>query len=111
MRGEEDAAQLQRRLEELAARAFRTGRPCYTGFLSPAEAEWAFAASRRQKVNVSFEGGYEDAERRIACFWDDEEPYDYPFTAPATTPSTMYRCRKMKQMTLGKMASTIAARA
>lgn len=81
MRGEDDALQVQRRLEELAIRAFRTGRPCYTGFLSPAEAEWAFAASRRQKVNVSFEGGYEEAERRIACFWDEEEPYDYPFTA------------------------------
>ena len=59
MRGEEDAAQVQRRLDELAARAFRTGRPCYTGFLSPAEAEWAYASSRRQRVNVSFDGGFE----------------------------------------------------
>ena len=79
MRGEEDAVQLQHRLDELAARASRTGRPCYTGFLSPAEAEWAFASSRSQRVNVTFEGGYEDAERRMACFWDDEEPYAFPF--------------------------------
>lgn len=79
MRGEEDAVQLQHRLDELAARASRTGRPCYTGFLSPAEAEWAFASSRRQRVNVTFEGGYEDAERRMACFWDAEEPYAFPF--------------------------------
>ncbi|MBQ7867237.1 MAG: RNA-binding protein [Clostridia bacterium] len=66
-------------MDELAARASRTGRPCYTGFLSPAEAEWAFASSRRQRVNVTFEGGYEDAERRMACFWDAEEPYAFPF--------------------------------
>ena len=79
MRGEEDAVQLQHRLDELATRASRTGRPCYTGFLSPAEAEWAFASSRRQRVNVTFEGGYEDAERLMACFWDDEEPYAFPF--------------------------------
>lgn len=79
MRGEEDAVQLQHRLDELAARSSRTGRPCYTGFLSPAEAEWAFASSRRQRVNVTFEGGYEDAERRMACFWDAEEPYAFPF--------------------------------
>ena len=79
MRGEEDVVQLQHRLDELATRASRTGRPCYTGFLSPAEAEWAFASSRRQRVNVTFEGGYEDAERRMACFWDDEEPYAFPF--------------------------------
>lgn len=79
MRGEEDSAQLQRRLDELAARTFRTGKACYTGFLSPAEAQWAYASSRRQRVNVAFEGGYEDAERRIACFWDEEEPQEYPF--------------------------------
>lgn len=81
MRGEEDSAQVQHRLDELAARTSRTGRPCYTGFLSPAEAQWAYASSRRQRVNVSFEGGFEDAERRIACFWEDEEPDDYPLTA------------------------------
>ena len=81
MRGEEDAAQVQRRLDELATRAFRTGRPCFTGFLSPAEAEWAYASSCRQRVNVSFDGGFEDAERRIACFWDDEAPEEYPLEA------------------------------
>ncbi len=79
MRGEDE--QLQRRLDELAMRCARTGRACFTGFLSPAEMEWAYASSRRQRVNVSFQGGYEDAERRIACFWEEEEPEDYPFCA------------------------------
>ena len=63
MRSEEE--QLQHRLDELAGRTARTGLRCWTGFLSPAEAEWAFASSRRLRVNVTFEGGYEDAERRI----------------------------------------------
>ena len=83
MRSEEE--QLQHRLDELAARTARTGLLCWTGFLSPAEAEWAFAASRRQRVNVAFEGGYEDAERRIACFWDDEEPEAFPLQAVELT--------------------------
>jgi len=83
MRSEDEA--LQKRMDELAARTSRTGLSCYTGFLSPAEAEWAFASSRRQRVNVSFEGGYGDAERRIACFWDDEEPPEYPLQAVELT--------------------------
>ncbi len=83
MRGEDE--QLKRRLDELAARAARTGQPCFTDFLSPAEMEWAYASSRRQRVNVSFQGGYGDAERRIGCFWEDEGPQAYPFSALALT--------------------------
>ena len=73
--------QLQRRLEELAARTARTGLPCYTGFLSPAEAVWAETFARRQRVNVTLEGGFEDAERRIACFWEEEAPESFPLEA------------------------------
>ena len=40
MRGEEDQAQVMRRLDELAARTARTGLSCFTAFLSPAEALW-----------------------------------------------------------------------
>ena len=79
MRGEDE--QLMRRLDELAARAARTGIPCYTPFLSPAEAQWAQASANRQRVNLSLQGGYEDAERCIACFWDDEAPDDFPLAA------------------------------
>ena len=81
MRGEEDQAQVMRRLDELAARAARTGINCYTAFLSPAEALWAEASANRQRVHVTLQGGYEDAERCIACFWDEDEPEDFPLAA------------------------------
>lgn len=69
---------LARRLEELARRADRTGIPSFTGFLSPPEAEMALAAGRKAGVETTLEGGYPDAERRMArfqapgCF---EEPF------------------------------------
>ena len=81
MRGEDDQAQVMRRLDELATRVSRTGIPCYTAFLSPAEAQWAQASANRQRVNMSLQGGYEDAERCVACFWEDEEPDAFPITA------------------------------
>ena len=81
MRGEEDQAQVMRRLDELAARTARTGIPAFTAFLSPAEAQWAQASANRQRVNLSLQGGYEDAERCIGCFWDDEAPEDFPLEA------------------------------
>ena len=71
-----------RRLDELASRAGRTDRPCFSGFLSPPELEAAQAAGRRQGVGVLAEGGYEDAERRVACFLPDgEEDAEFPITA------------------------------
>ena len=85
MRGEEDQAQVMRRLDELAARTARTGLPCFTAFLSPAEALWAQASANRQRVNLTLEGGYEDAERCIACFWEDEAPEAFPITAVRLT--------------------------
>ena len=71
-----------RRLDELASRAGRTDRPCFSGFLSPPELEAAQAAGRRHGVGVLAEGGYEDAERRVACFLPDgEEEAVFPSTA------------------------------
>ncbi len=81
MRGEDDQAQVMRRLDELAARTARTGISCFTAFLSPAEAIWAQASANRQKVNLTLQGGYEDAERCIACFWEEEEPKQFPVVA------------------------------
>ena len=81
MRGEDDQAQVMRRLDELAARTARSGIPCFTVFLSPAEAQWAQASGNRQRVNLLLQGGYEDAERCIACFWDGEAPDEFPLTA------------------------------
>lgn len=79
MRGEEE--QVMRRLDELSARVSRTGIACFTAFLSPAEAQWAQASANRQRVNLSLNGGYEDAERVIACFWENEEPQTFPIVA------------------------------
>lgn len=81
MRGEDDQAQVMRRLDELATRVSRTGIPTFTMFLSPAEAGWAQVSANRQRVNMSLSGGYEDAERCIACFWEDEAPEEYPIVA------------------------------
>lgn len=75
MRGEPDEALTRKRLEELAERAERTGVPCYTEFLSPPEAEHALAAARRRGVSCCLDGGYEDAERRVARFGDGDEPF------------------------------------
>lgn len=79
MRGEEE--QIAKRLAELAVRAERTGHVCFSDFLSPAEAQWAESAARRQKIRVGLEGGYEDAERRIACFSAEPVYEDFPIAA------------------------------
>lgn len=79
MRGED--GQLMRRLDELAMRASHTGRCFYTSFLTPPEAGWAQAAANRQHVHFALEGGYADAERCMACFWDEDPPSDFPICA------------------------------
>ena len=68
----------RKRLDELARRAARTGLRAYTKFLDPAlERDCAYAAGEAG-VRMEFYGGYEDAERRIAAFFDEyapEEPW------------------------------------
>ena len=61
MRGEEDPAQVMRRLDELAVRTARTGKVCFTAFLSPAQGQWAQASASRQRVHVTLQGGYDRA--------------------------------------------------
>ena len=74
--------QLARRLEELAGRAADAGVPVMSGFLSPAEAEWARIAAKRRGAQAFFFGGYEDAERRMACFAPPgDEPPPFPISA------------------------------
>lgn len=80
MRFDQDESQLKRRLQELARRCDATGRPYFSGFLSPPEAHWATAAAKGAGVNISLDGGYEDAERRMACFFL-EEAECFPLTA------------------------------
>lgn len=71
---------LRRRLEELAGRgAFQA---CFSAFLSPPEAAMAQAAAGAQGVAVHFSGGYEEAERCMACFCPrDEQPPPYEIAA------------------------------
>ncbi len=67
------------RMEELAARAERTEKACFTPFLTPVEAENARIAAKRQCAALSLFGGYEDAERQMAQFAPDEEGLlDFP---------------------------------
>lgn len=79
MHSDEEA--LLSRLDELACRTARTGRPSFTSFLSPSEAQWAQHAANRYRVQLSLQGGYDEAERCIACFWEDEAPDVFPLTA------------------------------
>ena len=83
---ERDDELLRKRFQELAQRADKQYRPLFTGFLSPPEAEWALQAGRKAGVSVLFSGGYEDAERRMACFlpFGEEEPV-FPFRALSLT--------------------------
>lgn len=78
MRGEEDIAQVNKRLGELAKRADVSGHAFFTGFLSPAEADIALISARKNGVTVLFCGGYADAERKIACFTSESDEVSFP---------------------------------
>lgn len=69
-----------KRLEELAVRAARSGRSQFTRFLEPSMAVAVRTAANQAGVRVDFSGGYPDAERCIAAFYDDLPPeeWEYP---------------------------------
>ena len=67
-------APLEKRLDELALRAGRAGRTCFTRFLEPNEIRAARRAAARAGAQVAFWGGYEGAERRVAAFYDADAP-------------------------------------
>ena len=73
-----EAGMERKRLDELARRAAHTGTRTFTKFLDPAlERDCAFAAGEAG-VRVDYSGGYDDAERRVAAFYNDyaaEEPW------------------------------------
>ncbi|MBQ4578050.1 MAG: hypothetical protein IJA84_03205 [Clostridia bacterium] len=78
---EEDIRQLQKRFEELAARANGRGRYAYTQFLTLAEQDVLQKMSRQLDAPFVWMGGYEAAERRLACF-GREEDLGYPPESP-----------------------------
>ena len=68
----------KKRFSELAMRAAFTGSPQFTRFLEPAMERDAVSAARAAGAQVTFFGGYENAERRMAAFVCDEEPGRFP---------------------------------
>lgn len=78
---EADIRQLQKRFEELAARADGRGRYTYTQFLTLAEQDVLQKQSRQLATTFQWMGGYDTAERRLACF-GREEHLGYPPTCP-----------------------------
>lgn len=63
---------LEARLEEKACRTQRSGLTSQSCFLTPPEQELARRMASRYGVQVAFFGGYDGAERQIACFYDEE---------------------------------------
>ena len=76
--------QLLKRAVELADRSLDRDIPCFTEFLTLAEQDSlqrTFAAERPW-VNFTFDGGYPEAERRVACFGADSAPLIWLEIAP-----------------------------
>ncbi len=65
-----------RRMRELALRAVRRGGTVFTHFLDLAQAQTALSAAREAGAFIMLNGGYEDAERRIAAFYTEQPPAD-----------------------------------
>lgn len=59
------------RIEELAARALKTGRYLYTDFMGQGEFASFLDYADDLKAAWRIEGGYEEAERGIICFGDE----------------------------------------
>lgn len=70
--------QLKKRLEELALRAERRGRPMATAFLTPPEASLARGIAHRAGVEAVFSAGYPGGERQVCCFCPAGEEPEYP---------------------------------
>ena len=66
------------RLYELCLRSEKLGGPVFTKFLSPPEAAQAQHIARERRTGVTLSGGYQGAERVIACFHLPGETLDFP---------------------------------
>lgn len=70
---------LLRRMKELSTRASVRPDPQFTHFLDPAQLQAAIAAAHAKGVHLATDGGYPDAERRIAAFYGEEPPETFPY--------------------------------
>ncbi len=64
-----------KRVRELALRALHRGDVVYTHFLDLAQAQSVRLIARETGVSLALNGGYEDAERRVAAFYAGEAPH------------------------------------
>lgn len=80
MAREPDRELMARRLEDMARRAAQRWQPGYTDFLDPVGWTAAEEAARREGAGMAVYTSWEDAERRMVCFYprDDEPPEDFP---------------------------------
>ena len=71
-----------RRVRELALRALHRGDVVYTHFLDLAQAQTVHQVAREAGVSLTLNGGYDDAERRMAAFHTFDAPADgdWPIT-------------------------------
>ena len=65
-----------RRVRELALRALHRGDVVYTHFLDLAQAQSVRQIARETGVSLTLNGGYEDAERRVAALYAYDAPLD-----------------------------------
>lgn len=70
--------QLLARLREAAHMCARTGMTRFTCYLDPALAIKAKEAAREKRVQIALWGGYDGAERTVACFFEEEEALVWP---------------------------------
>ena len=77
-----------RHLLDLIVRSERTGKWCYSGFLSPAEQEDLLRCPEAAGASYFLTGGYEDAERKILAAGNEEEagPAEPPIRVIAVEP-------------------------
>ena len=87
---EESDRMLLSKLSDLCELADRRGRPCFSAFLNEHEQALAlqYGLLSPRKAHRFFEGGFEDAQRRVFCALPEEaaerislDETDYPFTA------------------------------
>ena len=68
----------EKRMDELARRAARTGIAQVTSFLTPSEVIQAGISAGKEGVRLQTWGGVANAERCLAAFCIDEEELDWP---------------------------------
>ena len=66
--------------KDLYNKAIFSGRTLYSKFLTPPEAETVNNRSSKDACPITFYGGYEDSERVVASFGENEATEDFPIS-------------------------------